>query len=68
MSGQVKKCANARKKKDETTHRGSKAEPTPRRHATLDAKLEQGLEESFPGSDPVSVTQPPHNLHDGRKP
>lgn len=24
----------------------------------LDAALEEGLEETFPGSDPVSVTQP----------
>jgi hypothetical protein len=24
----------------------------------LDRELEEGLEESFPGSDPVSVTQP----------
>jgi hypothetical protein len=28
----------------------------------LEAKLEQGLEESMAGSDPVSITQPtPHN-------
>jgi len=26
-------------------------------------KLEQGLEESMPGSDPVSVTQPPKTKH-----
>ena len=25
----------------------------------LDAALEEGLEETFPGSDPVNVTQPP---------
>ena len=24
----------------------------------LDAALEEGLEETFPGSDPVSITQP----------
>jgi hypothetical protein len=24
------------------------------------------LEESFPGSDPVAVTQPPHSPHDRR--
>ena len=25
----------------------------------LEEKLDEGLEETFPGSDPVSVTQPP---------
>lgn len=30
----------------------------------LDDALEKGLEESFPGSDPVSVTQPAPSRHD----
>jgi hypothetical protein len=30
----------------------------------LDDALETGLEDSFPGSDPVSVTQPPHSVRD----
>ena len=30
----------------------------------LDDALEVGLEETFPGSDPVSVTQPPHSPYD----
>ena len=30
----------------------------------LDAALEEGLEETFPGSDPVSVTQPAHSRAD----
>ncbi|MEW6393799.1 MAG: hypothetical protein ACJAVZ_000516 [Afipia broomeae] len=30
----------------------------------LDDDLEAGLEESFPGSDPVSVTQPSPSRHD----
>jgi hypothetical protein len=30
----------------------------------LDAALEEGLEETFPGSDPVSVTQPPPSKAD----
>jgi hypothetical protein len=30
----------------------------------LDDALEIGLEDSFPGSDPVSVIQPPHSLRD----
>ena len=36
----------------------------------LDEALEEGLEETFPGSDPVSVTQPPPSkadLHVKRK-
>jgi hypothetical protein len=35
-----------------------------RQHALLDEALELGLEESFPGSDPVSVTQPPSSAYD----
>jgi hypothetical protein len=30
----------------------------------LDEALERGLEESFPGSDPVAVTQPPPSPRD----
>jgi hypothetical protein len=68
MSGQAKKPGQAKTKQGETKHRGGKTEPTPKRHTTLDDKLEQGLEESFPGSDPVAVTQPPRSPHDTRKP
>ena len=30
----------------------------------LDAALEEGLEQTFPASDPVSVTQPPPSRND----
>jgi hypothetical protein len=30
----------------------------------LDDALEEGLEESFPGSDPVSIVQPAHSRDD----
>jgi len=30
----------------------------------LDRALEEGLEETFPGSDPVNVTQPPPSKGD----
>ncbi len=30
----------------------------------LDEALERGLEETFPASDPVNVTQPPHSKKD----
>ena len=38
------------------------------RKKALDDQLERGLEKSFPGSDPVAVTQPPHSPHDRHKP
>jgi hypothetical protein len=68
MSGQKSLSGQAMKKKSEAKHRGGNTEPTPKRHTTLDDRLEQGLEESFPGSDPVAVTQPPHSPHDAREP
>jgi hypothetical protein len=30
----------------------------------LDRALDEGLEETFPGSDPVNVVQPPHSPQD----
>jgi len=33
----------------------------------MERKLEQDLEESMTGSDPVSVTQPPKTKHDEKK-
>jgi hypothetical protein len=33
----------------------------------MERKLEEGLEESMAGSDPVSVTQPPKFKHDEKK-
>jgi hypothetical protein len=33
----------------------------------LDKALDVGLEDSFPGSDPVSVIQPPPSIHDKRR-
>jgi hypothetical protein len=35
-----------------------------RRKEKLDEALELGLEETFPGSDPVSVIQPPPSIGD----
>jgi hypothetical protein len=37
-----------------------------KRKKSLDDKLDQGLEETFPGSDPVSITQPPPSARDKR--
>ena len=38
------------------------------RKKAFDDSLEKGLEESFPGSDPVAVTQPPRSPHDKHRP
>ena len=35
-----------------------------KRKQSLDDRLERGLEDSFPGSDPVAVTQPPASPYD----
>lgn len=40
---------------------GKKANTEKRR---LDEALEEGLEETFPGSDPISVVQPPPSKQD----
>ena len=44
------------------------SEPTPdeiKEKRQLDEALEEGLEETFPGSDPVNVTQPAPSRADG---
>ena len=41
-----------------------KAGPEGREKRLLDEALEEGLEETFPGSDPVNVTQPPPSKAD----
>jgi hypothetical protein len=46
---------------------GSRPDPKPVKGADkrrLDEALEEGLEETFPGSDPVNVTQPPPSKAD----
>ena len=44
------------------TSEQKQAEAAERRR--LDQALEEGLEETFPGSDPVNVTQPPPSKAD----
>ena len=39
-------------------------DPTAKEKRRLDQALEEGLEETFPGSDPVNVTQPPPSKAD----
>jgi hypothetical protein len=38
------------------------------RKKALDETLERGLEDTFPGSDPVAVTQPSPSARDKRSP
>jgi hypothetical protein len=38
------------------------------RKKTLDEALDAGLEDTFPGSDPVAVTQPPPSARDKHRP
>ncbi|KQW21068.1 hypothetical protein ASC80_13065 [Afipia sp. Root123D2] len=51
-------------KSDKTTQDPAKDKGDKTRKEKLDDALEQGLEESFPGSDPVSVTQPSPSKYD----
>ena len=37
------------------------------RHRRIERSLEQGLEDTFPASDPVSVTQPAPRVHDRKQ-
>jgi hypothetical protein len=48
------------RREDEARARGA-------RKRKLEKSLEQGLEDSFPGSDPINVTQPPPSVADKRK-
>ena len=44
--------------------RGGKSRDAGQQNERLDEALERGLEDTFPGSDPVSVTQPPSSVYD----
>jgi hypothetical protein len=57
--------AFGRGEKDRTDQRRKREE---RRKEELDDRLDQGLEDTFPGSDPVAITQPPPSARDKRKP
>ncbi len=53
---------------DETDRDGRRRrEDEARRKERLDDALDRGLEDSFPGSDPVSIVQPPPSAYDRRK-
>ena len=49
---------------DPAEHRRKRRERDEKRKRSLDERLELGLEETFPGSDPVAVAQPPSSPYD----
>jgi hypothetical protein len=50
--------------RDSAKHQRKRRERNEKRKRSLDDRLERGLEETFPGSDPVAVTQPPASPYD----
>jgi hypothetical protein len=53
---------------DDAEDRGAKRDDRDQeRKKALDEKLERGLEETFPGSDPVAITQPPSHVRGKHK-
>jgi hypothetical protein len=46
---------------------GEKARTEREEERKLEKSLERGLEDSFPGSDPINVTQPPPTAADKKK-
>lgn len=49
-------------------HREDRKERQEKRKKALDDALDRGLQDSFPGSDPVAVTQPPPSARDKHTP
>lgn len=47
--------------------REGKTKSQKRHDGRLEEALERGLEDSFPGSDPVSVVQPPPSVEDKKE-
>jgi hypothetical protein len=69
MTEDVKRKSKARPDmSDDAEGRAKRGERDEERKKSLDDKLERGLEETFPGSDPVAITQPPSSARDKRKP
>ena len=53
----------AKRKREETEKKREEA----RKRSRLEWSLEEGLEDSFPASDPINVTQPPPSVQDKRE-
>jgi len=53
---------------DEEREKHDRKQEEAERKKMLDAALDAGLEGTFPGSDPVAVTQPPPSARDKHTP
>jgi hypothetical protein len=53
----------AKRKREET----EKEREDALRRSRLERSLEEGLQDSFPASDPINVTQPPPSVQDKRE-
>jgi hypothetical protein len=53
--------------RDEKKRREAERETEEAQRKNLEKSLERGLEDSFPGSDPINVTQPPPTRGDKKK-
>jgi hypothetical protein len=67
MTEDVKRKADPDMPDDAEDGRAKRGERNEERKKALDEKLERGLEETFPGSDPVAITQPPPSARDKHK-
>jgi hypothetical protein len=52
---------------DTVAERKSKSDRDEERRSRLERSLEQGLEGTFPASDPINVTQPPPTVGDKKR-
>lgn len=52
---------------DTPDERKQKSEAEVKEKKRLDRALDEGLEETFPASDPVNLTQPPKSVPDKEK-
>ena len=50
--------------RDEKDRNGKLREQEAKRREQIEDALDRGLEDTFPASDPVSITQPPHSARD----
>ncbi len=54
--------------RDAKTQTDKRRDRNEKRKRALDDSLDRGLEDTFPGSDPVAVTQPPPSARDKHTP
>jgi hypothetical protein len=66
-SDRKRKSAGRSPEHNHAAHDGPKSGETDRKK-TFDEALDSGLEDSFPGSDPVAVTQPAPSACDKDRP